>query len=113
MSDELKPRESVDTPMFLELLYSWQDATEELDDDTAYRAARAALIVHIDAWGARLAGDAVRDAERYRWLKAASPQLLCAAAWKIPAAAQHSDVDAAVDAARIAAPTPKEPPCGS
>jgi hypothetical protein len=55
MSDELKPQ-SIDTFEFAALLGKLVVAAEELDDDSAYREARAALIAHIDAWGARLAG---------------------------------------------------------
>jgi hypothetical protein len=59
MSDELKPQATIDSTEFRELLYSWQDATEESRyTHSAYadqKRAFAALIAHIDSWGARLA----------------------------------------------------------
>ena len=55
MSDELKPRESVDSPEFRRLVDEIYGAGFYSEADTKEVAA---LIAHIDAWGARLAGDA-------------------------------------------------------
>jgi hypothetical protein len=45
--------------------------------------------------------DALRaDAERYRWLRSVNPALLCQIAWRVKAACQFGDCDAAIDAAR-------------
>lgn len=62
MSDELKPRESIDTPEFRALL-------DVVIFAPHHDPAKAALIAHIDAWGARMAGDAAKDAARYRILR--------------------------------------------
>ena len=114
MSDELKPQ-SIDTPEFAKLVvtYRMADSTEpELDH------AYAALIAHIDAWGARLAGDAAQDAKRYRWLRDKArgeyeEQLFVTddghKDYYAPGGIYEHKLDAAVDLAMAR----KEPPCGS
>jgi hypothetical protein len=54
MSDELKPQATIDSVEFERLLTQHMTTN---DSDTY-----SALITHIDAWGARLAGDAAKDA---------------------------------------------------
>lgn len=44
-------------------------------------------------------GDAITDAERYRWLKKINPLAVCQIAWSNLAACEHAEPDAAVDAA--------------
>ena len=60
MSDELKPQ-SIDTPELQSLVGNWAGAAHSCDKYTRTVGAReawAALIAHIDAWGARLVGGA-------------------------------------------------------
>lgn len=70
MSNELKPQASIDSDDFIALLGDWGESAwgNSADEEMAHKAL-AAIIVYIDAWGARLAGDAAKDAERYRWLR--------------------------------------------
>ena len=70
MSDELKPQ-SIDSPEFRALLRAHNLAVQARftrhatsDAVQAERSMRAALIAHIDAWGARLAEDMARDSAR-------------------------------------------------
>jgi hypothetical protein len=69
MSDELKPQATVDTPEFRTLLIAYTDADGPNGTFEEWEIALAALIAHIDAWGSRLAADAAKDAERYRWIR--------------------------------------------
>jgi hypothetical protein len=96
MSDELKPQ-SIDTPEFHDFLLRygiWRP------DDVAV------LVAHIDAWGARLAGDAAKDAERYRWLRDKCPDFEgMTSAWL------YDSLDETIDKAIAAAK--KDTPCGS
>jgi hypothetical protein len=116
MSDELKPQ-SIDSPEFRTLArdyaWSWKEDMRPEDD-------LAVLIAHIDAWGARLAVEAAKDAERYRWLrdKARSEwnnRLFVTddghKDYYSPNGLFENELDAAVDEAIAAAK--KEPPCGS
>jgi hypothetical protein len=59
MSDELKPQ-SIDTPEFRELMSAYWRSCGSASAGTAANA----LIAYIDAWGARLAGEAAKDAKR-------------------------------------------------
>jgi hypothetical protein len=112
MSDELKPQ-SIDTLEFRDLLW---DIVRTAGNERVIRD----VIAHIDAWGARLAGQAAKDAERYRWLRDEAR-----AGWDerlfvtddghkdyyeangLYEAELDAEVDKAMDAER------KEPPCGS
>ena len=46
----------------------------------------------------------VRDAARYRWLRAQSPGAVCAIAWRVKAACAFGTPDEATDAAMAALP---------
>jgi hypothetical protein len=61
MSDELKPQASIDTPEFRKLVMAVRHCSWRFDGT---QPEMAALIAHIDAWGARLAGEAAKDAKR-------------------------------------------------
>ena len=43
--------------------------------------------------------EALRDAARYRWLRAQNPGAVCAIAWRVKAACAFSTPDEATDAA--------------
>jgi hypothetical protein len=69
MSDEVKPQATIDTLEFDALLIDlchWSSAFTrgERGAVEGLVSARRALIAHIDAWGARLAGEAAKDAKR-------------------------------------------------
>lgn len=68
------------------------------------RTCPGCLVTALDAAQAELE-HLRKDAERYRWLKKADGRLLCAIAYRVPAACGLSsdDVDSVIDAA-IAAP---------
>jgi hypothetical protein len=116
MSDELKPQ-SIDSPELRKLIAHVQGFD---DGEPIFGESERALIAHIDAWGARLAGDAAKDAERYRWLrdKARSEwnnRLFVTddghKDYYSPNGLFEDELDAAVDEAIAVAK--KEPPCGS
>ena len=124
MSDELKPQ-SVDSPEFRELLDEFAYRASErramggdFGSAEAEEIAESALIAHIDAWGARLARDVAKDAERYRWLRDKArgeyeEQLFVTddghKDYYAPGGIYEHKLDAAVDLAMAR----KEPPCGS
>lgn len=58
MSDELKPRSSIDSPEFRALVEMWAGKYHSayLQVRKGHEQAYRALIAHIDAWGARMAG---------------------------------------------------------
>lgn len=114
MSDELKPRESVDSREFRESLMQFGHACARYPIPDPYEIAGKAadLIAHIDAWGARLAGEAFEQAARIceqrgmHWQKEEGSY----------AAGKKAGAFDAADHIRLlaASPTPdKEPPCGS
>lgn len=117
MSDELKPQATVDTPEFRTLLIAYAETNDSHVPMEEWRVARDALIAHIDVWGARLAADAAKDAERYRWLRDKARHewderlFVTDDGHKDYYAANgicESELDAAIDKAIAAAPTPKE-----
>lgn len=72
-------------------------------DERHTPSARQMHAHHSDYLAATLAEVAAlrKDAERYRWLKAADPYALCDIAYRVPAACEvEGDVDATIDAAR-------------
>jgi hypothetical protein len=54
MSDELKQK-SIDTPEFSRLLGNLIEVVMGTEKEVIYGSCRAALVAHIDAWGARMA----------------------------------------------------------
>jgi hypothetical protein len=105
MSDELKPQ-SIDSPEFRELLLRLKGRAV-LGNQSMVLEAETALIAHIDAWGARLAG--VPDGWK---LVPVTPtrQMLNAAYEASEAGCYFSGIYRDMIAA---APTPKEDACGS
>lgn len=61
-------RQSIDTLEFAALIGKLIEAADELDDNSAYSEARAALIAHIDTW-AGCSAENNRDAERFRYIE--------------------------------------------
>jgi hypothetical protein len=55
MSDELKQQATIDTPEFRTLLINYAETNGPEGTQDEWETARAALIAHIDAWGARMA----------------------------------------------------------
>lgn len=121
MSDELKSQ-SIDTPEFRCALGAYVGALEGQDTRRKIEQVRAALIAHIDAWGARLAADTAKDSARLDFMIAEECQIermdrpgtvpLYRLRW--PWTEEHyrywsgtgrDAIDAAIEA--------KEPPCGS
>jgi hypothetical protein len=109
MSDELKPQATVDTPEFSEMLALYLDAAEkaqEANNAILLMPARRALVAHIDAWGARLAGMPFDLSKVTRWTFDGG---MTATVDKDGQWIAYKDI-----AWRLAAaPTPKEDACGS
>jgi hypothetical protein len=117
MSDEPKPQ-SIDSQEFRRVMWDFQR-------NPCSVATINALIAHIDAWGARLAGDATKDAARYRWLRYRTSAHGVIDGWTFafpthrtlpaPASAMRdvaSGLNEAIDAQIAAAPKPEDA-CGS
>lgn len=72
MSDELKPQ-SIDSKEFRKLVRDvWKRASMS---SARLSTEEVALIAHIDAWGARLAGDAAKDSARVDFMIAEECQI--------------------------------------
>jgi hypothetical protein len=62
-------RQSIDSPAFKSLLGAYVGALEAQETRRHVENVRTALIAHINTWAGRSAGDAARDALRYRVLR--------------------------------------------